>query len=78
MVADISRTVWSPGEKIGPMTVREAAYRVVIKLDKQSVGAPGQELMLRVGMLVNADILLEKRTLLEWVFEPLMQLRGRL
>ena len=78
VVADISRTVWSPGEKIGPMTVREAAYRVVIKLDKQSVGAPGQELMLRVGMLVNADILLEKRTLLEWVFEPLMQLRGRL
>ena len=33
---------------------------------------------LRVGMLVNADILLERRTLLEWVFEPVMQLRGRL
>jgi membrane fusion protein len=29
-------------------------------------------------MLVNADILLERRTLLEWLFEPVLQLRGRL
>jgi len=27
---------------------------------------------------VNADLLLEKRTLLEWIFEPLLQLKGRL
>jgi len=29
-------------------------------------------------MLVNADLLLEKRTLLEWLFEPVFQLRDRL
>ena len=29
-------------------------------------------------MLVNADILLESRTLLEWLFEPVLQLQGRL
>ena len=78
LVADISRTVWSPGEKIGPLAVREPVYRVAVKLDRQGVGAIGQEFQLRVGMLVNADILLEKRTLLEWMFEPLLQLRGRL
>jgi hypothetical protein len=27
---------------------------------------------------VSADILLERRTLLEWLFEPVLQLRGRL
>src|SRR5450759_2608234 len=78
LVADISRTVWSPGEKIGPLAVREPVYRVAVKLDRQGIGAIGQEFPLRVGMLVNADILLEKRTLLEWMFEPILQLRGRL
>ena len=48
------------------------------KLDRQSVEAMGQEIPLRSGMLVNADILLEKRSLLEWIFEPVLQLRGRL
>jgi membrane fusion protein len=78
LVADISRTVWSPGEKIGPLAVREPVYRVAVKLDRQGIGAIGQEFPLRVGMLVNGDILLEKRTLLEWMFEPILQLRGRL
>jgi len=78
VIADVSQTVWSPGDKIGPLTVREAAYRITAKLDKQTVSAMGQEIPLRSGMLVNADILLEKRSLLEWIFEPVLQLRGRL
>ena len=78
VIADVSQTVWSPGDKIGPLTVREAAYRITAKLDKQTVAAMGQEIPLRSGMLVNADILLEKRSLLEWIFEPVLQLRGRL
>ena len=57
---------------------REPVYRVDVKLDKQTVAALGQEFPLRPGMLVNADLLLEKRTLLEWIFEPVLQLKGRL
>ncbi len=78
VIAEVGQTVWSPGDKIGPLTVREAAYRITAKLDKQTVAAMGQEIPLRSGMLVNADILLEKRSLLEWIFEPVLQLRGRL
>ena len=78
VIADVSQTVWSPGDKIGPLTVRDAAYRITATLDKQTVSAMGQEIPLRSGMLVNADILLEKRSLLEWIFEPVMQLRSRL
>ena len=78
VIADVSQTVWSPGEKVGPLTIREPAYRITAKLDQQSVIAMGQEIPLRSGMLVNADILLEKRSLLEWIFEPVLQLRGRL
>ena len=78
VIADVSQTVWSPGEKVGPLVVREPAYRITAKLDRQTVEAMGQEIPLRSGMLVNADILLEKRSLLEWIFEPVLQLRGRL
>lgn len=78
VVTEIGRNVWSPGEKIGPLTVKEPVYRVDVKLERQSVAALGSEIALRPGMLVNADILLERRTLLEWLFEPVLQLRGRL
>ena len=77
VISDVSQAVWSAGEKIGPTTTREPVYRVAVTLDKQSVAALGQDFPLRSGMLVNADILLEKRSLIEWIFEPVMQLRGR-
>ena len=77
-VSEISRNVWVPGEKIGPNMVKEPVYRVNVNLERQSVSALGNEIPLRPGMLVNADILLERRTLLEWLFEPVLQLRGRL
>jgi membrane fusion protein len=77
-VHNVSRTVWSPGEKVGPMTVREPVYRIDVRLDRQTVAAGGQQVGLRPGMLVNADILLEKRTVFEWIFEPVLELRGRL
>ena len=77
VVSDISRNVWSPGDRIGPISAREPVYRVDVKLDRQNVTALGQEFALRPGMLVNADLLLEKRTLLEWIFEPVMQLKDR-
>jgi membrane fusion protein len=77
-VESVSRTVWSPGEKVGSMSAREAVYRIDVKLDKQSVSANGQDFALRPGMLVNADLLLEKRTVFEWVFEPVLEFRARL
>jgi membrane fusion protein len=78
VITDVSQTVWAPGEKVGPLAVKEPAYRIVARLDSQSVRAMDQEVPLRPGMLFNADILLEKRSILEWVFEPVLQLKGRL
>jgi membrane fusion protein len=77
-VEAISRTVWSPGERLGPLAAKEPVYRIDVKLDQQSVVANGQAFALRPGMLVNADLLLEKRTVFEWVFEPVLELRERL
>jgi len=77
-VTEIGRNVWTSGERIGPLSAREPVYRVDVRLDSQTVKALDQEFSLRPGMLVNADLLLERRTLLEWIFEPVLQLKGRL
>jgi membrane fusion protein len=77
-VERVSRTVWSPGEKVGQLVVREPVYRVDVRLDSQVVIAGDQKLPLRSGMMVNADILQEKRQVWEWVFEPVLSLKQRL
>jgi membrane fusion protein len=74
----VSATIWTAGEKVGALVTREPVYRVDVKLDRQTVRAGGQEMPLRPGMILSADILLEKRTVFEWVFEPVLELRGRL
>ena len=76
-ITDVSRNVWSSGDRVGPLTVKEPVYRVDVALDRQKVSALGQQFALRPGMLVNADLLLEKRTLFEWVFEPVLKLKER-
>ena len=77
-VERVSRTVWSPGERVGPVTVREPVYRVDVKIDAQHVEAGAQKLALRPGMSVNADILQERRKVWEWVFEPVLSLKQRM
>jgi membrane fusion protein len=77
-ITDIGRNVWSSGDRVGPVAVKEPVYRVDVALDRQNVSALGQEFSLRPGMLVNADLLLEKRTLFEWIFEPVLKLKERI
>lgn len=79
-VASISRSALSVGELgalIGNAQQGEPFYRVTVALNQQSVTAYGQPEPLKPGMLLDADILGEKRRLIEWIFEPLYSLKGR-
>lgn len=58
-------------------TITEPLYRVLVQLDQQSVSAYGHPEPLKPGMTVDADILLDRRRLIEWVFEPLYGLNPR-
>jgi membrane fusion protein len=78
VITDVSRSVWTQGERVGPLTAKEPVYRIDVKLDRQNVSALGQDYALRAGMLVSADLLLERRTLLEWIFEPVLKLKDRI
>lgn len=66
------------GALIGNAQAGEPYYRVLVELSRQSVTAYGKPVPLRPGMLLEADILGERRKLYEWVLEPLYSLSGRL
>jgi membrane fusion protein len=55
----------------------DSLYRVIVKLDTQHVMAYGQPQPLQAGMQLEADILLDRRRLIEWVFEPIFSLTRR-
>jgi len=78
-VAAISRSALPPGE-LGYAPAdgsRESVYRIRATLDSQQVVAYGKPESLQAGMLVEADILLDRRRLIEWIFDPLLSLAGR-
>ena len=78
VVENVGRDIWSQGDAVGPLQVREPVYRIVIRLDRQDIMAGGDRMPLRAGMIVSADLLMEKRSLLEWLFQPVLQLQKRL
>ncbi|AKA24072.1 HlyD family secretion protein [Pseudomonas chlororaphis] len=79
-VIDVSRTALSARDVAaltGNPAVQGQHYRVIVAPDRQDIDAYGRSERLRAGMAVDADILLERRRLVEWLFEPLYAI-GRL
>jgi membrane fusion protein len=72
-VLEVSRSATAASELTGLLgrTISEPLYRVVVELDQQTVSAYGKAEPLKPGMTVDADILLDRRHLIEWVLEPL-------
>lgn len=76
-ITRIDRALITPNEVQLPIVLQEPVYRLRAKLTKQQVQAYGQEFELKSGMLFEADIMLEQRTLIEWLLEPIYSLKGR-
>ncbi|HSI49649.1 MAG TPA: HlyD family efflux transporter periplasmic adaptor subunit [Ideonella sp.] len=56
----------------------EPMYRITVALAAQAMSADGQARPLLPGMQLEADVLLERRRLAEWLFEPLLGWRKRI
>ena len=82
-VAQVSRSPLQAAELAGlPLpTVMSAGgeplYRITVTLNQQSVAAYGQPQALSPGMQLEADVLLDRRRLIEWLFEPVLGIAGR-
>ena len=62
----------------GDARATEPLYRITVALDAQTVQAYGVAQPLVAGMQLEADVLLDRRRLIEWIFEPLLSVTGRL
>lgn len=79
-VARISRSALSGGELgtlIGNAQQGEPYYRITVALAQQAITAYGKPEPLKPGMLLDADVMGERRRLIEWIFEPLYSLTGK-
>ena len=59
-----------------PAQPGDPVYRIRVALDAQEVAAGGREHALRPGMQVSASLVLEHRTLAQWVVAPLAGVAG--
>jgi membrane fusion protein len=76
-VAKVSHTVVTQGDLAAPVELREPAYRVTVDLDRPDVDAYGERIPLQPDMLLRADIILESRTLMSWLLNPLIGVSAR-
>lgn len=70
-ISSISRTVSHPEDQVGPTRLSVPAYRVIAGLESQYVSAYGSELPLQPGLTLRADIVRDRRRIVEWILDPL-------
>jgi multidrug efflux pump subunit AcrA (membrane-fusion protein) len=74
-VAKVSQTIVTSTDASGPLALKEPAYRVTATLDRPDIDAYGKPILLQPDMLLRADIILEKRSLVSWFLDPLLSVR---
>jgi len=72
----VSDFVLMPSEVPQTFFLREATFKVEIAIDTDSVAFEAGSAPLRPGMLLAAEIILESRSLVDWLLEPI-RLRRR-
>jgi membrane fusion protein len=74
-VMAVSQTPYQSGELPAQLTdaieANRTYYRSIVKFETQTIESNGQKKNLRPGMVVEADLMLEKRKIYEWLLAPL-------
>jgi len=76
-VVDVSRHPLTALDQTSLPRGAPPVYLATITLNEHHITAYGKAIRLREGMTLKADILLESRSLMAWLFEPLFIMRGR-
>lgn len=82
-ITSVSSTPFAPNELppnlaqqlISRAGSNEALYRIHVQLADQTVRAYGEDIALRPGLTLEADVLQESRKVWEWVLEPVLAAR---
>ena len=71
-VDTVSYTLLKPDQSVGPIVLATPTYRVSVVLKQQSIKAYGQNVELKADMQLSADIVSDRRSLLDWIVDPLL------
>lgn len=61
-----------------PIKPNKPVYRVLAHIEQADVQAYGRSFLLKPGMTLSADINLDNRTIVQWLLDPLLSLKGRI
>ena len=77
-ITTVDRTVLRPDQlNVGVQPPTEPAYRATVALRAQSLTAYGRAIPLQADMQLRADIIFDRRSFLQWLFDPVLSARGR-
>jgi membrane fusion protein len=74
-VTKVSQTILTGNDATGPITLKEPAYRVTVAPERPDIDAYGLKMPLQPGMLLKADVILEQRSLMRWLLDPVFSAR---
>jgi membrane fusion protein len=77
-VKTISLTVLGPTEiSIPGVNIQEPVFRVRVGLAREKIQAYGELISLQPGMVLSADIIVDRRSLIQWLFDPIFAVAQR-
>jgi membrane fusion protein len=70
-ITAVSRVVIDPRHLAAPLHLEEPVYRIEVAPDAQALAAFGERQALQPGMMLTANLILDRRSFLDWLLTPL-------
>ncbi|KZN60420.1 HlyD family secretion protein [Pseudoalteromonas luteoviolacea] len=77
-IFEVSRMLIQPSEWPNPVGLNMPVYRARAKLHAQEIHANGKVLQLQNGLLLDADIILEEQSFLEYILSPILEIKNKM
>jgi membrane fusion protein len=74
-IVKVSETILTGADVSTPVALKEPAYRATVALERLDIDAYDKRVPLQPDMLLKADFILERRTLVDWILNPLLSAR---
>jgi hypothetical protein len=72
----LAETVVTATDITAPIELKEPAYKAIATLDRLDVDVDGRRIPLQADMLLTADVILEKRSIMAWLVDPLQSTKN--
>jgi membrane fusion protein len=74
-VVTVSQAILAGSDVPAVIGAKEPVYRAVVALERQTIDAEGQTVALQAGGELTANIILDRRKLIDWILSPLAEVK---